>query len=467
MRVVRKIATTVLLFGFPLALASGCAPAGPSAALTPATSMSLSPQSSRRLPADSNAAKAPQWLQFGYDAGHGGFNPSEKTINAQNVSNLAIAWNDQSIIQPGGIVVDKGVAYVDDMGQSNQGLYALDASTGAQKWYANVNLNGPWGSFTHAVAAVAGKVIVTPCSNGSSSTFLTGLCGVSAKNGNVLWTTYCTQYQGNPCGGLSNAGTSPTFYKNRVYVAIVNGVNEQPDTEALNPKTGKIVWDVAGEYHCPDAGLSSDNPLPAINGRVFTVLGCQGPSGSTEICALSAASGSTEWCDQSPSAYVQNMIAESGKLYVVEPGSSNNAVVALNAATGAQEWSGSIPGSNSAALGTANNRVFVEDGSQGVFALSAANGKTLWSYTANANVFQNGVLSVANGLVYTDGGGGNNGNVAIAAFNETNGNLVWTSGSVGNGGAPATPVILDGTIYAGCYTICSFTLSGSKSERKR
>ena len=65
-------------------------------------------------------------------------------------------------------------------------------------------------------------------------------------------------------------------------------------------------------------------------------------------------------------------------------------------------------------------------------------------------------MSIANGLVYSDGGGGNNGNVAITAFNENNGKVVWTSGSIGNGGAPAAPVILDGTIYAGCYTLCAF-----------
>ena len=109
------------------------------------------------------------WLQFGYDSGHSGNNPTDKAFTTRNLSKVQTSWNDQNIIQPGGIVVGGGVAYVDDMGQAGQGLYALDAATGAQKWHTPLGLNGSWGNFTHAVAAVAGNVVVSPCSNGSSS----------------------------------------------------------------------------------------------------------------------------------------------------------------------------------------------------------------------------------------------------------------------------------------------------------
>jgi outer membrane protein assembly factor BamB len=470
MRFMLRVVTAAVAFGFPLAFASGCAPGGLNGTpITPAASMPLSSQwRSAKSPDWRTAGKTAQWPQFGYAAGHTGFNPLEDTITTQNVSDLQVAWNDSSIVQPGGIVVNKNVIYVDDMGQSNAGLYALDATTGAQKWYANVNLNGGWGSFTHAVAAVAGNVVVTPCSNGSSSKFLTGLCGVNAKSGKSLWSTYCTEYQGNPCGGIVDGGTSPTLYANLIYFQSVQGVNEQPDTQALNPKTGAIVWDVPGVYHCPDAGDTSDDPLPAANGEVFAVLGCQGAQGATEICAFSASSGSTTWCDNSPTAYIQGLIAGNGRLYVVEPGpgSSNSVVVALNATSGAQEWSANLPLENGSAMATANGSLFIDDVRAGLYALSAKTGRPLWSYTANGNAFGGGVLSVANGIVYTDGGGGNNGNYAIDAFNAKNGNLIWQSTSAGNGGAPATPVILDGTVYAGCYTVCAFALPPSDNKRE-
>ena len=50
------------------------------------------------------------------------------------------------------------------------------------------------------------------------------------------------------------------------------------------------------------------------------------------------------------------------------------------------------------------------------------------------------------------------------------GKLVWTStiasNLVGNGGAQATPVIVNGTIYAGCYTVCAFDVpkNGDRSR---
>lgn len=446
MRALQKIITAVVLFGSPLLTAGGCAPAGDGSALAPT---SLTPSAARTV-------ETAQWLQFGNDSGHSGYNPLEKIINVRNVSSLKVAWNDQSLIQPGGIVVDGNVAYVDDMGQSNAGLYAFDAATGARKWYANLNLNGGWGSFTHAVAVVSGNVVVSPCGNGSSKTFLTGLCGVDATNGKVLWTYYCSQYQGGGCSGMVDGGTSPSLYKGLVYAQITQGVNEQPDTEALNPQTGKVVWDVPGIYHCPDAGLTDGNPLPAANGLVYAVLGCQGSKGATELCAFSAASGHAAWCDTTATVYIEDVIAGNGQVYMAEPGTNHVVIVALNATTGARSWAVNLPGANYSTLGTADDRVFVEDGPAGVYALSATNGKKLWSYTANANIIQGGALSVANGIVYADGGGGNNGNVAITAFNEQNGHVVWTSGSIGNGSAPATPVIVNGTVYTGCYTLCAF-----------
>ncbi|HEY1976880.1 MAG TPA: PQQ-binding-like beta-propeller repeat protein [Candidatus Baltobacteraceae bacterium] len=454
MQHIRSIASGIVLFTFPASLLGGCA----SSVAPVAPVSSLAHRAIVQTAASWEAGKkTEQWLQFGFDAGHSGYNPLEKIVNAKTLKKLKIAWNDKKIIQPGGIVVDHNVAYIDDMGQAKQGLYALNATTGARKWYTNLQLNGSWGSFTHAVAVVAGKVVVSPCSNGSTSMFLTGLCGVNAKTGKVLWRTYCTQYQGNPCGGLVNGGTSPTLYGNLVYFQSTQGVNEQPDTEALDPRTGAIVWDVPGVYHCPDAGDGSNNPLPAANGLVFAVLGCQGSQGATEICALSAATGAAVWCDQSPTTYIEDLIADGSHVYLTEPTSNLN-VVALDTNTGAQAWTVTLPGGNYSAMATADQRLFVEDDGPGVYALSTATGKSLWSYTANANLYVGGVLSVANGIVYADGGGGNNGNVAITALSQKSGHLIWTSGSIGNGGARMTPVVLNGTVYAGCYTMCSFTV---------
>ena len=112
------------------------------------------------------------------------------------------------------------------------------------------------------------------------------------------------------------------------------------------------------------------------------------------------------------------------------------------------------------ALAVDATQLYIENGSNGLYALKLSNGKTAWSYTANANMIVGGSVSVANGVAYTNGGGGNNDNVAIAAFNAKTRKLIYSTSSVGNGSAPAAGIIVNGTVYAGCYTLCAFTLPG-------
>jgi outer membrane protein assembly factor BamB len=250
-----------------------------------------------------------------------------------------------------------------------------------------------------------------------------------------------------------------------IFGQITEGVNEQPDTLALDAQTGKTVWDVAGVYHCPDAGYSSENPLPVSGGLVFAVMGCGDAQGNTEICAFAESSGATAWCDTSPTAYIEEMVADASRLYVVEPGGSTMVVQALAVKSGAPVWKSNIPAQNGSGLAVDTSRVYVEDGAAGVYALQAANGKPVWSNTSNGNLYLAGAIAVANGLVYTNGGGGNNGNVAIAAFDSAKGKLVYSTPSISNGSSPASGVIVNGTIYTGCYTLCAFAIPAKKGSK--
>ncbi|HEY1682752.1 MAG TPA: PQQ-binding-like beta-propeller repeat protein [Candidatus Tumulicola sp.] len=467
MRGIRQIATAITLLTFPALFATGCASGAAGTAFTP-----LSPASTASRWIDNRQVAVPDatkadWLQFGYDAGHSGFNPLEKTLNSSNLSKLAIAWNDKQIIQPNGIVAGDSVLYVDSMGQKNEGLYAFDSTTGKKKWSADVKLNGGWGSFQHAVSAIAGSMVVTPCSNGSTTKFLTGYCGVNASTGKIAWKAYCTEYQGNPCPGLANGvDTSPAYDNKLIFGQITQGVNEQPDTLAIDAQTGKTLWAVAGQYHCPDAGLTSENPLPVSSGVVFAVLGCGDAQGNTEICAFAESSGKTVWCDESPTPYIEEMVADASRLYVVEPGGGSTMVVqAFAVKSGASVWKSNIPAQGAAGLAVDTSRLYVEDGSVGVYALQAGNGKPVWSNTTNGNLYVGGAIAVANGLVYTNGGGGNNGNVAIAAFDSAKGKLVYSTPSISNGSSQASGVIVNGTIYTGCYTLCAFAIPAKKGAK--
>jgi outer membrane protein assembly factor BamB len=180
------------------------------------------------------------------------------------------------------------------------------------------------------------------------------------------------------------------------------------------------------------------------------------------VCAFNGSNGAPAWCDNTPTIYVEQMAADSKNLYVVEPVSSGNTILALNAKSGAKVWSANVPGANGSALAVDKNRLYVVDGGVGVYAFKVSNGKKVWDYTANGNMFVGGQATVANGILYTNGGGGNNDNVAIAAFNDANGKLIYSTSSVSNGSSPASGIVVNGTVYTGCYTLCAFDLSSKK-----
>ena len=123
-----------------------------------------------------------------------------------------------------GIVVDGGVAYITDVNQTNEGLYALDAASGKQKWYTPLGLNSV-GSTGHAVSAVSGNVVISACTNQDPSNLQSGLCGFNAKSGKTAWSYMCTPYppsKNGPCAGIQQ-GSAPAVSGKLVYAQIVQG----------------------------------------------------------------------------------------------------------------------------------------------------------------------------------------------------------------------------------------------------
>jgi outer membrane protein assembly factor BamB len=388
------------------------------------------------------AAKATQsWPQYGYDPGHSGFNPLDTAITKKNVAQLKLAWSRSTIIQPTGIVTSGKTLYVADGNQPAGAVYALDASTGKIAWNAKVGLNGGWGSFA-AVPAVSGNVVVTPCGNKLTGASLkTGICGLNAKSGKRLWSQLCK-------AGYCGISTSPAVYNGLAYYQFSDNYFTEY-TAAVHPDTGKVAWTVPGASDCKDAGQGGDLPLPAANGYVFAPFACAGAKQDvTEVCALSAATGATAWCRPLSTQYITSLFESGKQLFATDSGSAGNYLVALDQSNGKVQWSKSLVNTASDVFAVASGRVFISlHNGNGLYAFDAATGKQLWVQTSNIG----GGISVANGVVYTDA------NPAIVALDEKTGAVVWTS-SQGNGSTPATPVLVNGTIYAGCYTMCAFTL---------
>ncbi len=95
-------------------------------------------------------ASAADWMQFGYDAAHSGFNPAETTINPGNVANLATMY---SVSIPSG--VDSAPVYLSNVTtpngtknllfalSKNGRVMAIDAATGTEIWHATTTGTQP------------------------------------------------------------------------------------------------------------------------------------------------------------------------------------------------------------------------------------------------------------------------------------------------------------------------------------
>lgn len=129
--------------------------------------------------------------------------------------------------------------------------------------------------------------------------------------------------------------------------------------------------------------------------------------------------------------------------------------LAVNAATGKVKWRSDFGTPGRSAPTIADGRVFFATIDERLFALDAATGSQLWSYTATAaetTVFGQPAPAVVNGVVIAGFGGGD-----LVAFRAESGEVVW-SDMLGNVGSQAStlnlacvrglPVVVDSTVYA-------------------
>src|SRR5689334_23728276 len=85
---------------------------------------------------DSPANTNGDWVQYGFNSAHTGFNPNETTLSPENVGSLVELWTSEvGGFFFGSPVVANRTAF---MGNSDDHLYALDAATGAVLWVGPV-----------------------------------------------------------------------------------------------------------------------------------------------------------------------------------------------------------------------------------------------------------------------------------------------------------------------------------------
>jgi outer membrane protein assembly factor BamB len=353
------------------------------------------------------------WPTFGFTASGGRWNPYENSLGTNNVGQLSLKW----FYPTGGPVVSSpvvanGVVYV---GSNDNGVYALDALTGAYLW--SFATQGP----VQSSPAVANEVVYV----GSGTT----VYALNAATGSLPHWTY------NAGTAVSSPVVAPSIDGDAVYFSGGTG----GVLNALEAKTGAYQWNYNPGDCYPSLGFGG--PIPptsaAVGGGVYT--GCipeVEPSNIVTLFAVNVA-GFEIWgsplgvVTYSAPAVVGNVV------YL----NSFDGVFALNATNGAQLWAN---GSNELLTGSpavANGVVYVGGGfGNEVKALNAANGDQLWSFTTGNQVWSS--PAVANGVVYI-GSLDNN----IYALNATNGAKLW-SYTTGNQ-VESSPTVANGMVYVG------------------
>jgi outer membrane protein assembly factor BamB len=400
------------------------------------------------------AAAVSGWPQFGYDAGHTGYNPKETVISSGNVASLAevgTLTTSGQISDP--VMVANGVAYVNS-NYSNT-LYAYNVASGQLLWsFIGTNLDAPTG------IAVSGGTVFVTCAIDSSHA---GLCALKARTGKLLWSWAYTGFTSLPDSPPAVSGDTVYFVEYETYGDWLT---------ALDVKTGTVLWQFG---YCADTGIcvAMGQNAPAIDGGMVYV-GCAGESGLAVgvqgICAVSATTGQEAWTMQLGGNGSDQwgdgsgrLIANKGVVYAnYETATCYNCnytidVVALNETTGATIWDTPVSPTLNNNYGPDGppalhgKQVFAvldccdADDDSGLVALTAKTGQLQW-YAETSNWLESSP-SLVTDLALVECGRGNAG--TICAFDTSDGSLLWNSPDSGAEGG-ITPIITGGIAYEVC-----------------
>ena len=237
--------------------------------------------------------------------------------------------------------IDNGLLYF----STDNGIYALDASTGARRW-AYGPLQSAWW------LTVYGNLVFVPQDN--------TILALRAIDGHKLW-TYTVPIQTSQSSD-HYFNFLPAAGRGTIYLP-----NDDGRLYAIDSTNGKCIWKAnIGEY------LS----YPLVVNDVVFIAHSQGSS--SRLSAFSTKSGKKVWDSTVISLTGNNSFPAvgAGMLFI---GDDFGTVYGMNARTGAKNWSRWVGGSHIVGLAVAGGRVYVSsdevEGRNGtVFVLNQATG---------------------------------------------------------------------------------------------
>ena len=362
-------------------------------------------------PASAATASPANWTQWGFNAQHTGYNPSETVLTRANVGHLVSAFSTRLKGTYPDPIVANGVVY---LANSNGIIEAIDGATGAYKWRV-----GPicYGAISDPAFA-NGRVWV-----GQEDP---GLAGISTAGSKVVCITW------NAAGIVSSP---PSVGHGTVYVAGDYGY-----LGALDATTGAVRWGISlpqdqGQEYDASPALSADGRAVFVGGNDYIGNGQY----NNIVYKVNAATGAVIWSRNLDTCYpATSTVSVSGSMVFM----SGCVVYGLSAATGATIWSSRVVEPSSVPA-VAGDLVFVS-GWGGTAALKAADGGLVWH-----NPAYGGQPVIANGVVYLDEG-------KIVMLNSSNGALLGVLSPPSSAASFDGSVIpVDGRVY-----VCSVGSTG-------
>ena len=397
-------------------------------------------------------ATAANWAQAFYSPGHTAFNPGETTLSPTNVSGLQLLWGNSSVGGATNVALVDGTLYVEG-GTNNDQIAAIDAATGSTLWSV---ANGDGSVPAVSGIAVGSGLVHAACGLTDSGGRGYGtICAYRRANGKLAW-----KYSSG-CNCAPEVFVSPfVLSDSTLYFGYYSGGAYGTQVfAAVDAQTGGTIWtDNTGN-------LGSVGPGAPAVGNGYVYFDCYLSNNDFQgICALSQSDGSLSWSLNLDSG-ASGLTALQNNLFVNALGESE--VLALDGATGAQLWSypySSSPSGPDFPPALAKGVLYVLDGNNNMYALHAGSGKLIWS-GASENV---STPSVANGVLYADGGAHRDTDPTVYAYSTQTGDVLWRAPTRTWTALDPPPLVANGTLYltnAPCGTICAYGLASGTAKR--
>jgi outer membrane protein assembly factor BamB len=299
-------------------------------------------------------------------------------------------------------------------------IYALDSSTGEEKWVFKTPSNSlnSVGNGMSSINMVDGTVFIGRDTNEESDG--PNVYAIDAETGEEEWVS--------EFGSSQTTKASPTVTNNTVFIPN----SSEGKLYALDGDTGKKQWE-------SESFFSIKSSPTIAKGDVFI--------GSYEgLCSINIDSGKTNWIFEPGSPLSSPTVTNDT---VITGGRGGGSILyAVDLTTGNKKWEFNtnskteIPVEVESSPTVAGDKVFIGD--QKVYAVDLDSGEKLWSFKVDQEMVGQFIASsptVADGTVFIKGYN------KVYALNANNGNEKW-SYEVGRGW-DSSPTVVDGTVFIG------------------